>query len=227
VPEFFDEHFPGVTDLIPSAPLIESFIANPHLPLISIKCQPHHCSHSGVIVGDAAHAMVPFFGQGMNAGLEDVRILFSYLDRHLGSVLDNITPVNNPELLAIKRAEALNEYSRSRTPDAAAINDLALQNYAEMRASVISPVYKIRKYLEETLTIYVPSLGWRTKYSRVSFGNERYSEVVKKSQRQGKLLVGGLIVGLTSPMVIGFLAVLWWRRGRGDGVSRWLLKFQD
>ncbi|RYP63114.1 hypothetical protein DL770_009454 [Monosporascus sp. CRB-9-2] len=164
---------------------------NPHLPLISIKCRPYHFSSSVVILGDAAHAMVPFYGQGMNAGLEDVRILFSILDKH-----SNVES-NNPEDTtsfdaAIQRGLALAEYSALRVPDAHAINDLALQNYVEMRASVLSPTYRLRKVLEEFMSVHVPSLGWHTKYSRVSFGNERYSEVVTKSDRQGKILLRGL-----------------------------------
>jgi kynurenine 3-monooxygenase len=154
VPTFFNTHFPGVTYLIPPTNLIQSFTQNPHLPLISIKCSPYHYSSTAVILGDAAHAMVPFYGQGMNSGLEDVRVLFSHLDSHPS------------------RAEALSKYSAQRTVDAHAINDLALENYTEMRASVTSSTYKARKWLEEKLSLWVPGLGWTTKYTRVSFGNE-------------------------------------------------------
>lgn len=145
--------------------------------------------------------MVPFYGQGMNSGLEDVRVLFSILDKHISA--ENITSIVNPDLLAHQRALALSEYSWLRTPDAHAINDLALQNYAEMRASVISPIYRLRKFLEESLSVYVPSLRWQTRYSRVSFGNERYSEVIKKSERQKKLLVRGLVGLLAGPIMVG------------------------
>lgn len=194
LPDFFNKHFPGVTTLIPPSALIASFKQNPHLPLISIKCAPYHFASSAVILGDAAHAMVPFYGQGMNAGLEDVHTLFTILDAHP----------------ADKRGEALAEYSELRKPDAHAINDLALQNYTEMRSSVTSPVYKMRKYLEETLSTYIPSLGWQTKYARVSFGNERYSEAMKKSEHQGRMIVIGLVGLLATPAVVGGLA--WWLR---------------
>lgn len=173
VPSFFDQYFPGVTDLISPEELIASFNRNPHLPLITIKCTPHHYSSSVVLLGDAAHAMVPFYGQGMNAGLEDVRTLFTFLDRF---------PVAD-------WGHALDEYTAYRVPDAHSINDLALQNYTEMRASVLSPTYRLRKFLEESLSKYVPSLGWQTKYSRVSFSNERYSEVIARSEYQGKILM--------------------------------------
>ena len=152
--------------------------------------------------------MVPFYGQGMNAGLEDVRVLFSMLDKHQASVYD-------PETTAFHRAQALAEYSSFRTTDAHAINDLALENYTEMRASVVSPLYRMRKWTEERISKYLPSLGWRTKYARVSFGNERYSEVVRQSQRQGRLLVIGIMGMSMGPVVLGGFLV-WRRWWRGD-----------
>ena len=83
VVEYFDKKFPGVVpDLITEDDLRKQYASNQHLPLISIKCTPYHYGNSGVIVGDAAHAMVPFYGQGMNAGLEDVRVLFDLIDKH-------------------------------------------------------------------------------------------------------------------------------------------------
>jgi kynurenine 3-monooxygenase len=199
-----------VTALINPTSLISSFTQNPHLPLISIKCGPHHFSDAVVILGDAAHAMVPFYGQGMNAGLEDVRVLFTFLDKH-------ISPTSSPQARAAQRARALAEYSDTRTEDAHAINDLSLQNYTEMRASVTAPTYRARKWLEEKLSVYVPSLGWQTKYSRVSFGNERYSEVIKRSDRQGRQLLIALVGVMASPVVIGALVA--WRKWRGSRTS--------
>ncbi|GAB7357170.1 hypothetical protein MBLNU459_g8161t1 [Dothideomycetes sp. NU459] len=175
---FFDQNFPGVTSLISEPDLKSQFASNPHLPLISIKCAPHHYTSSAVILGDAAHAMVPFYGQGMNAGLEDVRVLFDFLDAH---------PPNS-----VGRASALAEYSAQRTPDAAAINDLALRNYREMRADVTSPVYRLRKWVEEKLNVWFPNAGFATQYSRVSFGNLRYSDVEKMAEQQGKILFAGM-----------------------------------
>jgi kynurenine 3-monooxygenase len=77
-----------------------------------------------------------------------------------------------------------------------------------MRASVVSPVYAARKWLEEKLSLWVPSLGWQTKYSRVSFGNERYSEVIRKSDRQGRLLTLWLVGFVGSPVLVGGLVAL-------------------
>jgi kynurenine 3-monooxygenase len=204
VPAFFDEWFPGVTEHIPPDQLVANFCEFPHPPLITIKCSPHHIGSSGVIVGDAAHAMVPFFGQGMNAGLEDVNVLFSILDKY---------DIQNTE----ERTRALAEYSSTRVPDAHAINDMALANYVEMRASVLSPAYRLRKRLEELLALYVPRLGWRTKYSRVSFSHERYSDVVLNSERQGRVLERVLAAtcwGVALPVAAILLRQSWkmWRQ---------------
>jgi kynurenine 3-monooxygenase len=224
LPAFFDHHFPGVTSLIPPSELVSSFETNPHLPLISLKCTPYHFSSSVVILGDAAHAMVPFYGQGMNAGLEDVYTLFSILDKHSTEETNNSS---NPEVVdpTIQRASALAEYSAVRTPDAHSINDLALQNYIEMRASVLSPTYRVRKALEEWLSVYVPSLGWQTKYSRVSFSNERYSEVIAKSDHQGRVLVHMLKVILFGSITAGVIGMRYWRNPRT--LQRFFTGFQS
>ncbi|KAL8997657.1 MAG: hypothetical protein Q9169_003137 [Polycauliona sp. 2 TL-2023] len=191
----FSENFPGVCpDLISPEDLRQQFTENPHLPLLSIKCTPYHYRSSVVIIGDAAHAMVPFYGQGMNAGLEDVRVLFDFLDTH--------EVYNDSPKLATSRNErrggALNAYTAHRTPDAAAINDLALRNYQEMSAGVKSPLYRMRKWLEESVSLYLPSLGWSTQYSRVSFENQRYSEVEKAVARQGRMIVTAISLGSVS-----------------------------
>jgi kynurenine 3-monooxygenase len=211
LPAFFDQHFPGVSPQhIPRDELIRQFSDNPHLPLISIKCAPYHYAASVVILGDAAHAMVPFYGQGMNAGLEDVRVLFEQLD--LSGVYDADLAA---DFRAQRREAALDAYTKLRAPDASAINDLALRNYHEMRSGVTSPVYLFRKHVEEFVSKYLPSLGWATQYSRVSFGNQRYSEVIEAVRRQGQILLGMsallAVMGLSGPLAY------WVRKG---GVAR-------
>ena len=199
--EFFAGNFPGVCpDLISTEDLLQQFCENPHLPLISIKCTPYHYKSSAVILGDAAHAMVPFYGQGMNAGLEDVRVLFDFLDRH--GVYDFASADTTARQQA--RSDALAGYTDQRTPDAAAINDLALRNYEEMRAGVTSPLYKMRKYVEEKTSRYLPFLGFATQYSRISFGNQRYSEVEQAVKWQADVLVG-LGQGTALTVLVGSL----------------------
>lgn len=207
---FFDEHFPGVTQHIPPDELDYYFKVNPHLPLVSVKCDPYHYSSTAVIIGDAAHAMVPFYGQGMNAGLEDVRVLFEILDEYDPRVLDEKGHLLNEASAKekrVQRAIALENYSKTRVVDAHTINDLALQNYEEMRSDVLSWTYRFRKNTEEWLSKYLPALGWRTKYSRVSFSNERYSDVFARSEHQGRVLMTLLKAGGAVPVGLGMLGI--------------------
>lgn len=227
LPQFFNTQFPGVTPaLIPEQDLISQFTSNPHLPLISIKCSPYHYSSSVVILGDAAHAMVPFYGQGMNAGLEDVRVLFEFLDAH--GVYPNTnhstpsptpSPPQNPSLIPTSHtsslASALQSYTHHRLLDAHTINDLALYNYIEMSSGVQSPFYKLRKFIEESVEVWCPWLGWRTQYARVSFGNERYSVVRREVRRQGLLLSAFLGLGIVGVVAgVGVLGLRRWARLR-------------
>ncbi|XHG06518.1 kynurenine 3-monooxygenase, mitochondrial precursor [Aspergillus wentii] len=206
--EFFDLHFPGVCpDLITPDALKEQFIINPHLPLISIKCKPHHFGSSVVILGDAAHAVLPFYGQGLNAGLEDVRVLFDLLDKH--DVYDSEASMYNRTL---SRQAAFEAYTNQRSADTHAINDLSKQNYLEMRWGVKSPLYKLRKSVEEALDRHLPSLGWQTQYSRVSFSTQRYSDVIQAAQRQGIVL--SLCLGSVVASGIGATALLMWKYPR-------------
>jgi kynurenine 3-monooxygenase len=200
--EYFSKNFPGVIpSLITPDDLRNQYSTNQHLPLISIKCTPYHFSASGVILGDAAHAMVPFYGQGMNAGLEDVRVLFDMLD-----------------LYPHDRAQALQQYSQQRTPDAHTINDLALGNYQEMATDVKKPLYLLRKWLEEKLDLYLPRAGWATQYSRVTFSNMRYSEVQLRARCQADILNGVVGVALVAVVSSGF----WF--ARVGGLQRGVMK---
>ena len=216
---FFKRHFPGVIpDLISEEELKSQYTRNPHLPLISIKCKPYHFNSSVAIVGDAAHAMVPFYGQGMNAGLEDVRVLYDMFDKH--------ATTGSAEEKRVARGEALAAYTRQRSQDAFAINDLALRNYQEMRSDVRSPLYKLRKYVEERLYKHFPSLGIATQYSRVSFGNDRYSEVEKIVRKQGLVLLSAFGATLTSMLVVVVVSFLRYRQSLGGNrlglVLTWL-----
>jgi len=134
--------------------LIEIYFSTKPSPLISIKCNPHH-GKKCVILGDAAHSMVPFYGQGMNCGFEDVVVFFELLDKIGFNNLDSL----------------LKAYSEQRVPDAYAICDLAVANYEEvfysylffiifnfyfpfklkMRYLVTTTGYKLRKKLDNFL----------------------------------------------------------------------------
>ncbi|OJJ97479.1 hypothetical protein ASPACDRAFT_1904258 [Aspergillus aculeatus ATCC 16872] len=196
VPAFFDRHFPGISGtLIAPASLQAQFAAHPHVPLMDIKCSHLHYGASVVIVGDAAHAVLPFYGQGLNAGLEDVRLLFETLDRHAGA-----------------RAPAFAAYSAARLHDLHAIYDLSRGNYHELQEGVRSPFYRLRKAIEEALCKYLPALGWATQYARVSFTNEPYSQIVKSSHHQKRILLAGcLLVVVVYLAWVSFFVLLYAR----------------
>ena len=213
---FFQTHFPGVIPgLIRPEAIHSQFFKNRHLPLMDIKCGPYHYRDSCVIVGDAAHAMVPFYGQGMNTGFEDVRILFE-------DFLDRDTDTHGRPQVGQKREAAtqpfsnvLEQYTRTRMPDVHAMNDLALQNYEELRIGVKSHATLTRKWIEEHLDVWFPRLQWATLYSRVAFGHERMSEVTRKAQKQKSVLQLAAGLALSWPL---FLTVAWavlheWREG--------------
>lgn len=195
---YFNKHFPGAVDLIGPESIHEQFMENPHLPLVNIKCSPHYFEDCGVILGDAAHAMVPFYGQGMNAGLEDVRVLFSHLDANSATEKG--------------RAKALKEYNSERIADAHAINDLSMANFYDMRAGTTSTLIQFRKKIEEFLSDKLPSTGFATQYSRVSFSNQRYSEVIEVVNRQKKILLEGMAATTLLPVVgvTAWLTVRWY-----------------
>lgn len=195
IEQFFDQNFPGAGELIGRSDLRRQFGQNAHEALINIKCCPHVYKSCGAILGDAAHAMAPFYGQGVNAGLEDVRVLFHHLDMHLSA----------PSGLRY----ALQCYNAERVSDAHAINDLALANYWEMRAGVRSRLYLVRKSVEEFIARIAPSTGFVTQYSRVSFSNQRYSEIAGAVANQHAIL-GGLLATMCIPFVT-FVIWLTWR----------------
>merc|ERR1719213_1486215 len=99
--DFFIENFRDSIPLIGRDNLIRDYFKNKALPLVSIKCKPYNVGATAVILGDAAHAMVPFYGQGMNCGMEDCLVLEDALDKHKGDL-----------------EKSLEEYSINRNPDA-------------------------------------------------------------------------------------------------------------
>merc|ERR1712011_7389 len=148
----------------------EDFFANRYLPLVSVKCFPYHVSSSSVIMGDAAHAMVPFYGQGMNCGMEDVLVLKDMLQRFPGD-----------------RKRAFEEYSKHRNPDAEAMCDLAMYNYIEMRDLTARLSFFLRKKLDNFLFWIAPS-KWVPLYTSVTFSRMRYSNCISNRKWQDDLL---------------------------------------
>lgn len=170
VEQFFTNNFPDAVKLIGMDNIIKVFMENPKGALMQVTCNKYNYSDKCVILGDASHSMVPFYGQGMNCGFEDVRILLELLD----------TTSN--------REEAFDNYTKNRHEDLKAILKLALDNYKEMSTKVISSSYLFRKTLDGFLGKMIPKY-WVPLYTMVSFrGDIPYSECVKRETRQQKIL---------------------------------------
>lgn len=164
---FFDTHF---ADAVPHLPnLVEEFRTNPTSSLVYTSCKPFHAGESVVLIGDAAHAIVPFYGQGMNAAFEDC----FELDRLLG------------EHASI--ANAIRAYSEERKPNADAIRDLALYNFVVMRERVADPAFLARRALETTVERAFPET-YRSLYGMVTFSTLPYDTARKRADAQTAFL---------------------------------------
>eukprot|EP00762_Andalucia_godoyi_P006744 ANDGO_06185.mRNA.1 Kynurenine 3-monooxygenase len=191
VREFFNRVFPDASQLMPT--LEHDFFENPTSNLATIRCEPYHHG-CGVLVGDAAHAVVPFFGQGCNAGLEDVRVL----DELLRS--------------SLQLSDALEKYTSLRKPDGDSIADLALENYYEMRDKTANYWFQQRLKVEKFLHRMFPSY-WIPKYTMVTFSpNLRYSEARDLAQEHdravSRLICGAKWLTVSSAFVLGGYAAV-------------------
>ncbi len=168
IEKFFAEFFPDATALIPD--LIAEFKQNPTGSLVTVKCYPW-VRNNTVLAGDAAHAIVPFYGQGMNAGFEDCRVLNGLLDKH------------NDDWKKV-----MPEFQQIRKPDCDAIAQLALDNFVEMRDLVGTPDFLLRKKIEAKLNELYPD-KWIPLYSMVTFHDETpYSTALSIGQRQKQIM---------------------------------------
>jgi len=166
---FFNEVFPDAVKLMPD--LVKDYFSNPTPSLVTTRCYPWQFNGNACLIGDAAHAVVPFYGQGMNAGFEDVNVLGKLLDKH-GD--------NWPSIL--------DEFQQLRKPDADAIADLAKANFVEMRDKVADADFLLRKKIEARINQKYPD-KWIPLYSMVTFSPQmRYSEALSRGKKQDLLM---------------------------------------
>ncbi|MBC3540847.1 FAD-dependent oxidoreductase [Rufibacter sediminis] len=166
---FFQEIFPDAAALMPD--LAQEFFENPIGSLVTIKCLPWHHSGKILLLGDAAHAIVPFYGQGMNAGFEDCTVLRGLLEQHQ----DDWETI-------------FQTFQDLRKPNTDAIADLAVYNFIEMRDKVADPRFLLQKKVEAKITAQYPD-AWLPLYSMVTFSPDLpYAEALANGQRQEEIM---------------------------------------
>lgn len=168
VREFFRAQFPDVLALMPS--VVENFFANPTGSMVTVRCLPWHVAGQLLLLGDASHAIVPFFGQGMNCAFEDCTVFTEYLDKY-GDDWEKI----------------FENVEQARKPNCDAIAEMALENFVEMRDLVADPRFLFRKKVELELekrfpTTFVP------RYGMVTFHRVPYAVALERGKIQDNIL---------------------------------------
>ena len=171
IKDFFNTYFKDVVEHIPD--VVEQYQTNPAPPLGTVRCSPWTAYGTSLIIGDSAHAIVPFYGQGMNASFEDVVVFDQILDQNESW------------------ADAFTAFSKKRKPDADAIADLALDNFVEMRDSVANPNFQLKRQIEMRLESAFAKAEYQSKYSLVTFPQEgvSYRDAMLKGRAQDKAIL--------------------------------------
>ena len=186
VRRFFDEEFPDAVPLMPT--LLEDFRNNPTGSLVTIRCAPWFYRDKVCLVGDAAHALVPFYGQGMNAAFEDCVVLEECLQQFSND-----------------RECAFAEYFHRRKENADAIADLAIGNFVEMRDKTASKTFRAKKKLDHALEAALPGI-YLPLYTMVTFTRMPYATAAKRARVQDRIVSAAFIAFLV--LVIVALAAL-------------------
>jgi len=166
--KFFEANFPDAVPLMPN--FKENYSTNPIGSMVTVKCSPWHVGPKVLLLGDAAHAIVPFFGQGLNCAFEDCTCLLELLDRH-----------------GADWSRVFHEFEQARKVNADAIADLALENFVEMRDRVADPRFLFRKKVELALEAKYPGI-FVPKYAMVTFHRVPYSVALARGRTQDRML---------------------------------------
>jgi len=185
VRRFFEEEFPDAVPVMPN--LLDDFKNNPTGSLVTIRCAPWFYKDKVALVGDAAHAVVPFYGQGMNAAFEDCVVLDECL-------------AGFPE----DRQRAFAEYFQRRKVNADALADLALENFIEMRDKTASKTFRAKKKLDHFLEAALPGI-YIPLYTMVTFTRIPYAQAAKRARFQDRVIYGSLVGVIV--VLIGLLAL--------------------
>ncbi len=186
VRRFFDEEFPDAVPLMPE--LLTDFRENPTGSLVTIRCAPWFYRDKVALVGDAAHAVVPFYGQGMNAAFEDCVVL----DECLAEFPNG-------------RERAFAEYFSRRKENADALAALAVHNFIEMRDKTASKIFRAKRKLDHALEGLLPGI-YLPRYTMVTFTRIPYAEAARRARFQDRIVYAGLV--LAAATLIATLSAL-------------------
>ena len=165
---FFEQYFPDIIPLMPD--ILERFKTNPTSTLATIKCSPWSYKDKMTLLGDAAHAIVPFYGQGMNCGFEDCSEMSHLIDRYHGDW-----------------QTIFEEFTINRKPNSDAIADMAIRNFVEMRDLVADPEFILKNAIDKTIGKLFPE-KWTPMYTMVSFTDTGYAEAKRQGEAHDKIL---------------------------------------
>lgn len=168
VSDFFEKNFPDSIEVIPK--LAEDFFNNPTSTLVTMKCFPWTYEDKIALIGDACHAIVPFYGQGMNAGFEDISVLNEMMQQ-FGNDWKTI----------------FSEYQKSRKPNADAIAELSYRNFLEMSSKTADEKFLLQKKIEKWFSDKYPE-KWIPLYSRVTFSDRPYTEALAIGDKQKAIM---------------------------------------
>jgi kynurenine 3-monooxygenase len=184
VRRFFDEEFPDAVPLMPA--LLDDFNQNPTGSLVTIRCGPWFYRDKVALVGDAAHAVVPFYGQGMNAAFEDCVVLDECLEKF---------PENHEH--------AFREYFSRRRENTDALADLAIGNFIEMRDKTASKTFRAKKKLDHFLEAALPGI-YLPLYTMVTFTRIPYATAARRARLQDRIVYAGFIALILLAVLLTF-----------------------
>ncbi|UQD55983.1 NAD(P)/FAD-dependent oxidoreductase [Flavobacterium sp. K5-23] len=165
---FFEKNFPDSIEVIPN--LAEDFFKNPTSTLVTMKCFPWTYEDKVALIGDACHAIVPFYGQGMNAGFEDISYLYEMMEKY----------GDDWEII-------FSEYQIDRKPNADAIAELSYRNFMEMSSKTADEKFLLQKKIEKSFSDKYPD-KWIPLYSRVTFSDRPYTEALTLGDEQNAIM---------------------------------------
>ncbi len=189
---FFEKHFPDALKHMPT--LRDEFIKTPTPPLVTVRCGPYHAGKC-LLIGDAAHSMVPFYGQGSQCAFEDCHVL--------ATLFKECADWN----------QLLPRFTKARKENADAIADLSLDNYIDMASRSATPSIVAKRRLGVLMNRLFPA-WWTPLYTMISFSNIPYAEAVKRVQNREALLTKVLHVSVMTGAAVALIGgTRWWRTG--------------